>query len=201
MMIKIKMIGRSPLIMHNDQLADPLNEYTKQIAAFTGKKKNQTSDDRAQVAKLEWFGGIYLDSVTKQVVVPARNIIKCLRDGAAVTRQGKTVARALSPTALSFPLVYPDSNLPLGQLCERPEYSFRTLVKVGLSRISRVRPQFPQWQLISQFALLEDIMDLSTVDHIVSNSGLTTGIGDARILGYGRFSSSVTEVSLVKRAA
>jgi hypothetical protein len=195
MLIRIEMNGTSPLILHNDQLADPQNEIVRQIAAFTAKKKRQTDDDRAQVAKPEWIGGLYLNP-SRQLVIPAKNVIKCLREAAAVTREGKQIARALSPTALFFQLEYEHGKLSLDELYKRPEYTFRALVKVGASRVSRVRPQFPRWSLISQFSLLEDVMNLENVATIAANAGLTTGLCDARILGYGRFGAKVTEMPL-----
>ena len=46
-------------LMHNGQLSDPLNEWTKAKKKITDKKK-KTDADHEEVSRLEWMGGLYL---------------------------------------------------------------------------------------------------------------------------------------------
>jgi len=172
-------------MMHNERLSDPDDEYTQQIKEITNKGSNQTEQDKALVSKLEWFGGIYTNG-SKQLVMPAANIIRCFRATASYTKEGKKLAGGLSPTALYFPFLH-DGEDSLEKLFADRSHVDRRQVKVGRGRVKRTRPIFPQWQIPSEFELFEDILDLSRLQRIAEDAGRSQGLCDARILGYGRF--------------
>ena len=48
------------LLMHNGQLADPLNEHTKRLKEFTSKKR-KSDDDHIKIGEIEFQGGLYFD--------------------------------------------------------------------------------------------------------------------------------------------
>src|SRR5688572_28760874 len=56
---KFRIRGVVPLVMHNGQLADPLNSYTKELKKVSGKR-SKTEADHEQMGKLEWYGSLYL---------------------------------------------------------------------------------------------------------------------------------------------
>ena len=193
MRIRIELTGTTPLMMHNERLSDPDDEYTKQIKEITDKGTNQTEQDKELISRLEWYGGIYTNG-SKQVIVPTANLIKCLRETATITKDGKKVARGLSPLALHSPLQY-DGPSDLAKLYANPTFADRRQVKVGRGRIKRTRPMFPQWGLATDFELLQDVLDFGRICDITELAGQATGLGDARILCYGRFKSQVAKVS------
>jgi len=45
--------------MHNGQLADPSNWYSRAIKAISGKR-GKTEADYQEMARLEWMGSLYL---------------------------------------------------------------------------------------------------------------------------------------------
>ena len=94
MRVSIHIIGTTPLMMHNERLSDPDDEYTQQIKEITNKRTNQTEQDKALVSKLEWFGGIYTNG-SKTLIMPAANIIRCFRATASYTKDGKKLAGGL----------------------------------------------------------------------------------------------------------
>jgi hypothetical protein len=198
MHVNIELSGTTPLVMHNIQLADKDCKFTREIAALTAKKKHQTDADRADIARLEWQGGLYLDSNNK-IIMPMANLIKMFREAGAATRRGKDIARSVVPRAISVPLIY-SGPTDLNKLYADRSFAFSALVKVGASKIKRVRPCFPKWKVVADFELLEDLMDLRDLEAIVARAGLTTGLGDARILGYGRFEARVMAVELAEAA-
>jgi hypothetical protein len=201
MRIDIRFRGTSPLVQHNERLSDPSDDFTRQIKAFTDKGKKQTDDDRAQVARLEWQGGLYLNE-DRHVIVPAANIVKCVREAATVTKQGKRVAQALSPLALQYLLTYAGQNdaLDINELYDNPRFRFRRMVKVS-GRVARMRPIFDDWSLVASFMLLESVMDLAAIQGIVEEAGIGTGLGEARIIGYGRFHGEVSVATVTERRA
>ncbi len=47
MRVSINLLGTTPLLVHNVQLADPDNTFTKEIAAITSKRKKTPEDRQA----------------------------------------------------------------------------------------------------------------------------------------------------------
>jgi hypothetical protein len=170
MRVQIEFIGKTPLLMHNEQLSDPENETSREIKKITDKKTHQTDSDKQDIKKLEWAGGLYTEEGNPDViVVPVRNIIKCLIEAATITKNGKNISSGLSPTNMSVPLMNGAGARYKGkeELWKNPIYTDSRQVKVGRGRIKRTRPVFAGW---------------------------AKGLGDARILGYGRFTGRVTKV-------
>ncbi len=191
MRIHIKMTGKTPLMMHNERLADPDDPITKQIKEFTDKGKNKTEKDNQHVALLEWRGGLYLDA-KDEVCIPSANLIRCFYNAATPTKNGKNIELALSPAELSVPLQI-GGDRHVDKLIRKPEYFNQRMVKVGRGRIKRTRPIFPTWALDADFELVDDTMDFATVVSIVELSGVGVGLGDARRIGYGRFHATVSK--------
>jgi hypothetical protein len=200
MRLFIELTGTSPLVMHNPQLADPLNSFSKAIAKITAKGSKMTDDDRFEVARLEFAGGLYTG--TQGPFQPAPNIIRCMANAAKITRQGRDVERALIPTAVELPLKYKGPRDPVA-LWENELFRYPTSVKVGRGRVQRMRPRFPDWSLKGEFELLTDALDYEDFASIAEQAGLIEGLGDNRRNGFGRFTTKVTQASArqVKEAA
>src|SRR3979409_916153 len=106
--IRIALTGTSPLLMHNERLSDSLDPIVKSIKEITSKRTNQTEDDKAQIAKLEWRGSLYLNKEDKddgKIIINTRAIIKSLVNAAVVTRSGKKISRGLNTLTLHVPLL------------------------------------------------------------------------------------------------
>lgn len=181
----LNLTGRSPLVMHNSRLVDPDDEIVRAIKEITDKGSKQTDADRAEVARLEWFGGIYHDADIG-VYVPSWNVVKCINRGGVITRQGTDVLRAVALLTDRVPLTY-DGPRDLTKLYERAEFRFRKEVGVGQRRIMRMRPIFRRWALSMEIELLEEAMNPDALLRVAETAGLSEGLGDARKLGFGRF--------------
>ena len=187
--VTIELTGTTPLLCHNIRLSDPDDSVTRQIALVTSKRK-KTDEDRKEIAKLEWFGGLYTVDGIAGPVIPTGNIRKCLVQAAKVSRLGTAVQRALHFHDLFVPIIY-DGPKDAGELVNDPAYIHRASVGVGQSRVIRVRPQFPRWAVTASAELLEDVLSLDDLSLIVERAGLIEGLGDNRVNGYGRFSGGV----------
>jgi hypothetical protein len=190
MRVRLELTGTTPLMMHNEQLSDGDNEFSKQIKELTAKRTNQTEQDKQTVSKLEWFGGLYTNG-SREPVVPTPNIVKCLRETASATKEGRKITRGISPVALHSPLIY-DGPRDIKLLYENPAFVDRRQVKIQSGRIKRTRPIFPEWSLTAEFELLTDVLDFDRLRDIADLAGRATGLGDGRIIGFGRFTSEVT---------
>ena len=84
--VTIKLTGTAPILLHSDRLSNPLDSLTKEIKTYTGKRK-KTDEDHAEIARLEWTGGMYYDEKTGPYL-PARNIKAMLISAAKKTKDG-----------------------------------------------------------------------------------------------------------------
>lgn len=91
--IKLKLVGQSPLLMHSDKFANPLDEATKQHKVLTSKRK-KLDEDHADIAKSEWMGSLYHDQEIG-VFVPGQNIKSALVGAAKIQRLGAAFKRAV----------------------------------------------------------------------------------------------------------
>lgn len=48
----------SPLLQHDDKMANPFNDYTKRMKAISSKRK-KTDDDLMEMARIEWMASLY----------------------------------------------------------------------------------------------------------------------------------------------
>ena len=190
MRVLLEMTGTSPLLMHNPQLADPANSWTRAIAEITAKGKKMTDKDQQEKLRLEFMGGLYVGA--KGVVVPAKSIRKCLILAARITRKGKDIERALITTSIEFPLIYKGPREPTGLWADE-QHRYLTLVKVGRGLVPRMRPQFPRWSLVSEWEIETSILNLRDFIEMASKAGVVEGIGDNRVNGFGRFTTQVSE--------
>lgn len=188
MKITIEMTGTSPLLMHNPRMVDPEFELNREIKALTAKRK-KTDEDLKKIEMLEWYGGLYeQDGI---VVQPTSKPRKCFVNAGKITKQGKAVERALSFSALNVPLIY-DGPAEIKKLYEDRRYHSRLSVGIGNKRVMRVRPQFFPWALKLEGLFIEDAgLNLDEFQRIVELGGLSEGIGDNRVNGYGRFAVKV----------
>ncbi len=195
MKVRINGTGTTPLLMHNVRLASPMNKYAKQLSALTSAKTSskRTDQDRLDIARVEFEGGMYWDSDVGPYV-PAKWLSKNLLDAARRGRRGKMVEEGVM-VAEGFminPLVYrgPRDIDSLWGNGESDFVSFET-VRVGMAKVDRCRPIFNTWAFEIDFEIEDDVMDFSTFKSIAEIGG-RLGLGDYRSGSYGRFSVQVT---------
>jgi len=187
--LQIEMVGTRPLLCHNVQMADTQNQHARDLKLLT-KKKTKTDEDYRQMARTEWFGGLYIDESILGPVMPTANIRRCLKAAATVTKQGKAVERALAFVDFAIPIAY-DGPREIAKLRDDPAFQNRAMVRVGMTRVARVRPQFAQWALTAEARFIDDAMNLDDFQRVVELAGEIEGLGDNRVNGYGRFVGTV----------
>lgn len=203
MRIVTTLTGTKPLLMHNIQLADPDNHWTKRISEITKDKRLKgTEEGRSELARLEWLGGIYTHEGV--IVVPTANVLKSFNETAKITKKGRDIVRALSPLDIVAPLVYGPrdaAELSIDKLSHRADFRDMTIVGVGRSRVTRCRPIFRIWGLTIEWELQTDVMDYDECVGIVKRAGIVEGLGDNRRNGFGRFIGETHQVAEVRAAA
>jgi hypothetical protein len=174
--------GVAPLLMHNGQLANPLNPFTKAIKAITAKKK-KTDEDYTEVARLEIFGGLYVDDQGRPVL-PGEVIEGTIVSGARKTKKGKDALSAIIVDG-NFPLIYDGPKTP-ETLWEDKRFHYTVGVTVGQSCVMRTRPIFKSWECKFTVHYLDEVFNPQEVIDFVETAGRVAGLGDRRPK-FGRF--------------
>src|SRR5687768_8336203 len=104
-------VNGSPLLMHNERLADPLDQYARWLGELS-KKRSKTERDIEEIGRREFVGAGYWltdggpDTTVSDPYIPTWNIIRCLQEAAKRHKLGKHVARGIVPVTEETPLVY-----------------------------------------------------------------------------------------------
>lgn len=184
---QVSITGNSPLLMHNVQLADPDNEFSRAISQITGKRK-KSEEDRAAIARLEFLGGLYIGQ--GGLVVPTQNFRKSLIEAAKVKKLGKAVQRSVHMHGLDVPLIYTGPKDPEALWADK-KFVHRAPAKVGTSTVVRTRACFTEWSATFDAEVLTDVLDIDEFERLCSSAGVVEGIGDGRSMGFGRYSAIV----------
>ena len=187
MKARIAIHGTTPLITHNIRLANPLDPIAKAMKVISAKRK-KTEDDYLQLARLEFEGGLYLDSEVGPYV-PGENVEKCIVEGARITKQGKQVERGLFVLDNVVPLVYKGPRTPEA-LWDDENFRHTAAVRVGQQRVMRTRPIFRDWALDVEAEVDPGLLAPEVLQSILDDAGSMVGIGDHRPR-FGRFEATL----------
>lgn len=181
--LSVEIKGLTPTVMHNGQLSNPLNKWVKAIKLLTGKGKKKTDADIAEIMRLEWMGGLYVDEQHRPCW-PGENIAAMIKVAARATKQGKDVERGLQIGGL-WPLKY-EGPKDLDVLFADERFSMVNSVKVNNSRVIRCRPQFPNWSLEFDLEYLPDQLNPADIKGFIEYAGIYVALSDRRPQ-WGRF--------------
>jgi hypothetical protein len=181
--------GVAPLITHNAQLSDPLNKWAKSVAEIS-KKRSKTEADLHEMARREWFGGLYVND-EDTIVFPCANIERMIRDAATKTKMGRQVQAAVIVPGFDLHFEFPEKRKKLDSLWKEGKHSIRASCKVGQKRVIRTRPMFPEWSVEFTLNFDEEMLNASQIDEFITLAARIVGLCEWRPK-YGRF--EVTEI-------
>lgn len=182
--------GGSPLVCHNERLADPLDEMTRAVAAIS-KKRNKTEADHIEIARLEFLGGLYTNG--NGPCLPAWNILRCLQDGAKRHKRGPDVLRGVYPVNEHADIIYKGERDP-DKMWKVGGFALRKSVGVNRNRTIRTRPIFNDWQAELPVEVDPTVFDLQTLRVVWKDAGIYAGLGEMRPV-YGRFAATLEETT------
>lgn len=180
--LSFKIIGLAPLLMHNGQLADPLNPHSRSIAEMTGKRK-KTDADHVEVGRREFLGSLYL--MNGEPCIPAEMFEAALIKGAMKEKRG--------PQAKAGLLIENNSRLEYAgprdpkALWTDDRFRLRVGVKIGQAKVMRTRPRFDGWSAELDVKFLPSMLNAREIGGFLTTVGEQIGIGDWRPR-FGRFS-------------
>lgn len=218
---KITLEGKTPLLMHRDNLA-----FSEKIRAWAKAPENKAQsvagDDRTPA--WTWIGCLYHDD--HNIGMDSDNLMTCLREGGAkvLTGKGKETYKKQTQSGIAldqfcWTLLVDGQKIPIdpiralignGDFAEHiqvaEEMGFELLVKrakVQRAKHVRVRPMFRRWTLVGSLTVIDPELSGITrevLETILNWSGAMCGMGDWRPSSpssgsFGKFSPTVEPVS------
>lgn len=185
-MLKAKLTGVSPLLMHNERLANPRDPHTRALKELTAVRK-KTDETLEAIQKAEWRGGLYEHN--KRVAMPSANVLACLKEGARKLKRGKDIVSSVISLEAFYTFSY-NGPEDFEELYNDGRFSDYRSVGVNMSRVMRSRPVFPDWSVKAEFQFDSDVIDQNTIIQALEIAGGQIGLCDHRPQ-FGRFSVEV----------
>lgn len=179
--LSFRIASVSPLIMHSGQLADPLNQFAREMRKVSSKRA-KTDADHEHLAKLEWFGGLLIHRGAP--CLPGEMIEAAFIEAAKKMKRGQQAKAGMISDGF-WPLEYDGPRAP-EELWEREEFRLRVGVRVQRNRVIRTRPIFRRWAATIEIDFLPDQLSATEVEDAVHTMGRVVGLGDWRPK-FGRF--------------
>ena len=180
--LTLRIEGKTPLVMHNARLADPIDPAAIAVAEIAGKRK-KTRADHEELARREWRGGLYTDDAGRPALT-GEQIEKVIIEGARKVRAGKEAECGILCDGV-WAIDY-DGPKDLDALCEDLRFRDRRSVVVSRRRVMRTRPRFDAWSATFKVMFNPEVLNASAVEDGLRRGGRLVGIGDYRPR-FGRF--------------
>jgi hypothetical protein len=181
--LKLKLTGTSPLMMHSDRLANPLLPETKAHKSLTAKRK-KTDEDHLAIARSEFISGLYW-SEAAGVHVPGQNFDATFLAGSKLQKLGTAWRRGALVVTDRIKLLYDGPRTPAA-LWEDTRFVDCRGVKVGTAKVMRYRPVFTEWAAELELAFNPEILDEGEIKKALLDAGALIGVCEYRPR-FGRF--------------
>ncbi len=182
--LKYKLTGDAPLIMHNGQMSDPMNKWAKLIKMISSKRI-KTDADLEEMARLEFFGSLYLDE--EGPIIPI-HVVEGLVIAASKKSKEGPAAKAGCFCPENSRLEY-EGPRTAKELWADEQYHLSAGVKLnGKTRVQRMRPIFNKWSTIITLNIEDTLVNPSRVDEWLNVAGTQCGLGDWKPQ-HGRFTA------------
>lgn len=179
--LSFRITGVAAMLMHNGQLADPLNPHSRAIAELTSKR-HKTESEHKELSRREFFGGLYVDG--GEPCIPGEMMEAVLVRAAMKSKRGPN-AKAGLIVERNARLEYEGPREP-NALWNDERFQLRVPVKVGLSKVMRTRPRFDNWAAEITVSYHPSLLNASDINKFLIVAGEQIGIGDWRPR-FGRF--------------
>lgn len=178
--------GVSPLLMHNGQLANPQNEWVKQMKEITSKHHSKkTEADEIELMRLEFQGGLYFDDEIGPYI-PSENIEGCIRDGAKTNNKGKAITAGVQVSPDRVKLIYKGPKARDALYDDKNFVDVRPIKLQKSQTVMRTRPRFDSWALEFEVMAIDEVISLDNVKKFLEKAGIFMALGDYKPK-FGRF--------------
>lgn len=189
--ITLKITGTSPILMHSDRMANPLDPIKKRLSPITAKRK-KTDEDHEEIAHIEWEAGMYFDENVGPHL-PGRMIKAALIQAAKKTKDGPKIKSGVVVMTDKAPLQYAGPR-KLDEMWKSKKFVDMRSVVVQRARLMRCRPIFPEWSVSVELIYDGSVVDRADIVRIAETAGALVGMGDYRPENGGDFGRFNVEV-------
>src|SRR5690349_8391990 len=155
-LMKISVVGVTPLILHNGRTANPLDPYTKKLKALTSKRQ-KTDEDLEEMLLLQWEAGLYWNEKLG-VYMPSENL------SAAFYKAAKKYKLGVKTSGVSFvdPIGYSiqtKNSKDMTKLKADQANKFVKTVVIQRNKAISCRPIFEEWAISFELEFDPQIID------------------------------------------
>lgn len=191
MEVTIKAVGVKPLLLHNVDLANPLNPWAREMTELRRTtSKNRTEAWHEKMAHANFMGAFYTAPNIKGIAIPAENLRRSVVGAAKASRLGTTVERAMLCLDDFVPLVFDGPSTPTA-LWENGKFQITRMIRGSSGASPTTYPMFADWMVAVTFDLDDTILNLRDLRQVADRAGRIEGLGASRKQGYGRFTAVV----------
>lgn len=195
MEITIKAVGTKPLLLHNVDLANPLNPWARKMADLRGTpSKRRTEKWHEEMAYCNFMGAFYDAPEVDSIALPCENLRRSIIGAAKAQRLGATVERALMVTVAAVPLIYDGPKSPQ-QLWDGGQHHLTRMIRGSGGASPTTYPMFREWAVRVPLELDESVLNLRDLKEIAERAGRIEGLGASRKQGYGRYDALIESVA------
>jgi hypothetical protein len=179
--LRYQLTSSAPLIMHNGQMANPLNKFAQELKKISGKRA-KTDSDHIRMAEIEFMAGLYMGE--QGPIIPNFVFDSMLVNAAKKSKEG-TIAKSSVFCVNHSDLDY-EGPRKAEDLWELEQFRHVALVRVGMARIARTRPVFTKWSTVAEFNVETTVVNPGRIDEWMEVAGTQVGLCDWRPQ-HGRF--------------
>jgi hypothetical protein len=191
MQITIKAVGTKPLLLHNVDLANPLNPWARKMKDMRGTPSaRRTEKWHEEMAYVMFMGAFYDIPDINGAAIPADNMRRSLINAARATRLGKQVERALLVTVAAVPLIYDGPKSPQ-QMWDAGTWHLTRMIRGTGGASPTTYPIFREWGVRVPMELDEDTLSVRDLTEVAERAGRIEGLGASRKQGYGRYDALI----------
>lgn len=193
----VKLVGVTPMLMHNGIGADPLNPYVKQMKEIQKKRTNKSDADIEKLAELQFLASLYWSDELGGVYMPTDNITKMILEAARSSDKMKGRSQFINFGCthwLGYPLDVKNRD-NLKKLAADKSLYYTTPVVVSRSRVIATKAIFKQWSCDVEIEVNTDELNLDIVQGWFDYAGRYKGLGCRRPSGPtpGKFGQFIVE--------
>jgi len=179
--LTFQLTSSAPLLLHNGQMANPLNKWAKAMKQISAKKA-KTDADYEELARLEFMAGLYLSP--EGPVIPSFVVDALLVAAAKKVREGNEAKAGVFCPENAL-LQYDGPRTP-DELWKDEGFRHIALVRVSTARVARCRPVFNNWTAVVKVSVETGVVNPARIDDWMAIAGTQIGVGDWRPK-FGRF--------------
>lgn len=174
MEITLKLTGTNKLVQHNIRMANPLNQYVRELKEYTSKQR-KTDDDYAAMIRIESRGSCY-DTPDGMLGLPTANVWRAIAESATKFKKGKLIKEGLLFDDVVVPVIIDGRPWRCEEYLTAETIDYRA-VGVSRAKTMRARPMIPAgWQTTHVMQLDETVLNVRDMGQILERAGKYVGL-------------------------